>query len=67
MGEDEDWRSPEETARRRDEALRRLMNTPPQPRKQERGHDPVKPRRVGGPSRKTRTSRDRCLGAALTS
>ena len=35
MGKDqEDQYSPEETARRRDEAIRRALNTPPKPQKE---------------------------------
>jgi hypothetical protein len=41
---DDDHYSPEETARRRDEAIRRALNTPPTPQKEMVG-------KVGAPNR----------------
>jgi hypothetical protein len=52
MGRDsDDQYSPEETARRRDEAIRRALNTPPKPQKEIAG-------KSGRPARK-RSSRSR--------
>lgn len=34
LADEDEWRSPDETARLRDEALRRLMKMPPKPQKE---------------------------------
>lgn len=47
-------RSDEETARRRDEALRRALNTPPKPKGGKKPAPKDVPRTRGGPARKGR-------------
>jgi len=44
--------SPEETARRRDEAIRRALNTPPKPQKEIAGKSGGAPRRRSRPIKK---------------
>jgi hypothetical protein len=54
QGRDDDQYSDEETARRRDEAIRRALNTPPKPQKEIAG-------KSGRPPRKRSTSRSRAI------
>jgi hypothetical protein len=48
----DDQYSPEETARRRDEAIRRALNTPPKPHKEIAGKSRRSPRKGSRPIEK---------------